>query len=150
MQLCTDVDVTQLLGAVVMLMLASPIHRARPIAKIERVILPPILLGQYFAFERDGRLVGWASWANLSEEAESAFVERTRLLTPEDWAAGDGSRIWISNLMAPYGGVRSMVRTIRRELASVAQERGWLAEAAHWRREYGECSRLGRGCFDGR
>ena len=128
---------TALLGNVVALLALSAVHRTWTAQDIARLVTTPVMLRQCFAFVEAGRLIGWASWANLTEEAEAGYLARTRKLQPMDWAAGDGSRIWIIDALAPWGGILSMARQIKSELRTIADQRGWPATEARWARSFG-------------
>jgi len=133
--LVSEYDQTQLLGAVVNLLGASPIHRTWSVGTLYRLIMPPIWLGQCFAFaDGEDRLVGWFSWADLTDQAAAGFADSSRKLQAEDWAAGDHSRIWIVDGVAPWGGLSHMARVIRQELSARASREGWSARRAHWKR----------------
>lgn len=130
-------DAAQLFGAVVGLMGLSAVHRSWTVADLHRLILPPLRLDQYFAFTDGERLVGWFSWALLTPEAETGYLARTRRLQPEDWNAGDGSRLWVIDALAPHGGLLGMARTVRAQLYELADQNNWTADRAHWARCYG-------------
>jgi hemolysin-activating ACP:hemolysin acyltransferase len=90
------------------LMARSPLHSRWSVADVERLIVPPLALGQC-AVLRDGpHVVGFASYALLTEEAEIGYVEGTRKIQPTDWNAGD--RLWLVDVIAPYGHARQVMR----------------------------------------
>ena len=62
--------------------------------------MPPILLNQYRVFHDQGRPVGAATWAFLSEEAEAKLNAKPPRLRPDEWKSGD--RCWLVDLIAPF------------------------------------------------
>ena len=106
-----DVDPRQL-GDVVLLMANSDFHGRWFIDDLERLIIPPLELGQFYAFEVEGRVVGWASWAMLTPEAAQGYVDGTRKIQPEDWNAGDER--WVIDLIAPFGNASEIIKDFRR------------------------------------
>lgn len=127
----------QLVGAVLGLMQRSAVHREWSVADLGRLLLPPVLLRQCLVFCRGVEVAGFFTWANLTEEAEVGYLARTRRLQPEDWNAGDHSRIWIVDGLAPFGGLPEMARAIRREMTAKAEREGWSARRAQWARSFG-------------
>lgn len=120
------------------LMMHSQVHRSWDGGSRYRLILPPIVLEQYFEFRgKNDDLTGFFSWANLTEEAENGYLERFRKLQPEDWNAGDGSRIWMIDGLAPFGDVLQMVRGVRREMRKLAQIHNWPVDRFRWSRSFG-------------
>jgi cytolysin-activating lysine-acyltransferase len=89
------------LAGVVGLMARSHRHRNWTVLDIERLILPPLALGQAVLVVASRQIVGFGSFAAMSEEAEHGFVSGTRKIAPGDWNAGD--RLWIIDIIAPFG-----------------------------------------------
>ena len=101
------VTVVDVLG----LMWDAPFYQDWTIAGLKRYIVPPLTLGQYFAFESDGDVMGWFSYALLTERAENALIGGDHIEF-EDWNAGD--RPWLMDGLAPNGGLPEMVPVMRR------------------------------------
>ena len=126
-----------LLGHAVWLMTLSGLHRNWRIQDIERLVLPPIRLGQCRLYRNRKRVFAFATWAWLTEEAEEGYISETRLLQPEDWRAG--RRLWIIDLIAPFGGVTKIGRDICANVFSDQQFRfirrntnGEIQSIRHW------------------
>lgn len=98
-------------GKIVWLMGQSKAHQGHDIADLHRVILPPVALQQYRLWEADGFPVGFMTWALFNEETEAGYLDGTRFIQPDDWAAGD--RLWLIDFIAPFGGVREILRDSR-------------------------------------
>lgn len=119
-----------LVGRVLALMAASPIHRSWSVADIERLILPPIVSRQCMTVTEGSRIVAFGSWAFFGEEAEARFKARqTRI---DDWSSGD--RIYLVDAIAPHGHARALTSAIRAELRS----QGHAGEPIHFRRTYAD------------
>ena len=116
-----------MLGRVIELMAASPVHRPWSVADIERLIAPPLALNQY-VITGSSRLTGWASYALLSEEAEERFERRATL--PQDWRSG--TTVYLFDAIAPYGDARRLISTLRAHL----RETGHGGRHMHFVRAY--------------
>lgn len=140
-------QMTQLVGQVYCLAMDSHIHKHWTLEDFQRMVMPPLLLDQSFIFYTEKIVTGFFTWANLTEEAERAFVAREGM-QPEDWNAGDGTRIWIVDALAPAGAMKEMVREIRKMAPKMAEDRGWSPDqSVSWSRtyRYGEVDHIGRG-----
>jgi cytolysin-activating lysine-acyltransferase len=118
-----------LLG-VIDLMAQSEIHRRWSVADIQRLIAPPIDLGQAVLLISGDRPVGYASYALLTEEAETGYIDGTRKLQAGDWNAGD--RLWWIDAIAPHGHARFLPR----QLKSLLRSRGLGNREIRFRRSY--------------
>ncbi len=124
-----------LYGWMVQLAGRSALHRSWDVARLERLFVPPVSLGQVFA----GLQPAWfATWARLSEDAEARWRAGGRLM-PADWQSGE--RVWIVDAICPAGGTLAMARTVRRHLSALADAQGWRATEARWLRRDGAAVR---------
>lgn len=112
------------------LMSNSGIHRGWSIADIERLIVPPMRLGQCFVMRHGDHIIGFASYALLTEEAEVGYIDGTRKIHPTDWNAGD--RLWWIDAIAPFGHARHLPR----HLKALLRERGLADREIRFRRTY--------------
>lgn len=133
-------DLTSLYGRIVYMAMRTDVYRPWTIADFDRLFVPPIMLGQYYTFEDVDHVVlnGFVSWANLTQEAEAGFINRSRKLQPNDWNAGDYSRIWIIDCFAPWGGIMKIARHVSKDLRDQADASDWPAKSARWTRTYGD------------
>ncbi len=120
------------LGDITELCLGSELHRNWYIKDIQRLFIVPMEIDQARLFYRDGKVIGFISWAFLSYEAENSFLNRTRKLQPEDWKSGQ--RIYIMDLIAPYGDVGTLGRWVREYLTPIAPS--FNTDRAYWVRRY--------------
>lgn len=130
-------DAAATMAGLLQLALHSEIHRGWSLADFERLFGPPLRLGQCLLHRRAGAVVGFMSWANLTDEAATGFATRTRRLQPDDWNAGDFSNVWCVDLLAPYGDARQVVRLSQALLRRLARQYGWPATEVHWSRTRG-------------
>jgi|TARA_Y100000310_G_scaffold48435_2_gene44902 hemolysin-activating ACP:hemolysin acyltransferase len=131
-------ELTSLYGRILFLAMQAKVYRPYRLADFDRLFVPPVMLGQYYTFEDADVLTGFVSWANLTEEAEAGFLDRSRKLQPGDWSAGDYSRIWLIDCLAPWGGIMKITRHITKDLRAKAEAGGWPAQKAQWARTYGD------------
>jgi len=103
----------ELVGAAIMLMLESKPHRRCTLAYGAKVLHEAVRQHNIkFFFGNDGALVAFAVWAYvdlITIERLTATPSRP-LLAPE-W--NEGSELWMVDLIAPYGNVRSVWRDLR-------------------------------------
>jgi len=127
-----------LLGQVTALAMNSAVHRPWTLADFDRLMVPPLALGQYYAFHGEaGGLNAFVTWANLTGEAEAGYLARTRKLQSKDWNAGDYSRLWLIDCFASNGDILRVTRHITRDLRAKAERNGWPATRACWARSHG-------------
>lgn len=100
------------IGYVTWLCSQSQGHKQLFIQDLEWRMFPPIILGQY-KLRLDGKVGGlptaYASWAFLSEEAESDYRSAHKL-RPGDWRTGD--RLWLVDCIAPFGGAAALLEEL--------------------------------------
>ncbi|MDZ7748852.1 MAG: toxin-activating lysine-acyltransferase [Halofilum sp. (in: g-proteobacteria)] len=100
------------LGEIAWLLSQSPSHRhSLFIGDLEWLVIPPLTLGQYRLFYSEGKPVGAAFWAFLSETVEQRLAGGGRLGANE-WRSGD--RVWLVELVAPFGGQDRMLEDLRK------------------------------------
>lgn len=106
--------VSHCLGELTWLLSQSPTHKHFAIADLEWMVMPAILLEQFRVFHGEKQPLGFALWAQFSEEAEAkfkaqidaansqgpAFAGRGARLAPTDSKSGD--RLWLIELVAPF------------------------------------------------
>ncbi len=99
-------------GPVIMLYLQSAHRRFHFISDLEWLLLPPLISGQCKLYMKKEYPVSYVSWAFLNEEAENHLLKNGGKLRPEDWKSGD--RLWLIDMVAPFGGIENMLNDIRR------------------------------------
>lgn len=100
------------MGPVIMLYLQSAHRRFHFISDLEWLLLPPLVSGQCKLYMKKEYPISFISWAFISEEVEKRIINNGGKLRPEDWNSGD--RLWIIDIVAPFGGVENMLNDIRK------------------------------------
>ena len=100
-----------MLGSVAWLMMHSPAHKHLFLTDLEWLVLPPVLLQQFRVFRRNNVPFAYVSWGYLSEDVEKRLTNGERKLGPADWKSGD--RVWLIDLIAPFGGLDEVVKQLR-------------------------------------
>jgi cytolysin-activating lysine-acyltransferase len=108
------ISVSHVLGEMTWLMTQSPLHRALSIGDLEWLIMPPLILRQFYIFRDGDRPVGLALWARCGPRAagklEKGVLEPENRLTLEEWNSGDS--IWLVDLIAPFADRNNRHREI--------------------------------------
>ena len=103
----TPQTISHLFGEIVWLMTQSPLHRHFALAELEWMVMPALLLNQFRVFHDNGRPIGAATWAYLSEDAETKISSNFPKLRPDEWKSGD--RCWLVDLVAPHATVENRI-----------------------------------------
>lgn len=101
------------LGAMVVLMLQSPLYRRWRIWDIERNLGPALQSGQYKLYQNEhGEFCAFTTWAFLDEKNHQSMLETGELLPNADWKSG--KYMWFIDFVAPYGHTAHIVRDMQR------------------------------------
>ncbi len=100
------------MGPVVMLYMQSAHRRFHFISDLEWLLMPPLVTGQCKLYMKKEYPISFISWAFISEEVEQRLLQNGGKLRPEDWTSGD--RLWVIDIVAPFGGVENMLNDIRK------------------------------------
>ncbi|MET1411770.1 toxin-activating lysine-acyltransferase [Roseibium sp. HPY-6] len=102
------------LGESLALMAQCDLYRSRSIDEFGELVLPPMRLGQFRIWRRQGVAVALATWAYLDADTEKMVLETDTPLSPDSWASG--SRPVVMDVVAPFGdgfaASRDLVRTV--------------------------------------
>ena len=80
------------------------------LSDIQRLIIPPLKLGQYRIYNDEKVLTGFASWALLSDELSEEYKNTDYKLQVKDWNSGDN--LWLINVLCPMGGGSVVLRRL--------------------------------------
>lgn len=97
-----SVEKMTIVGCIAWLMMNTPTHKHIFVSDLEWSAIPPVALGQFHLWRRQGVPVGYATWAYLDAEAEARMKAGSLRLAPKDWNSGD--RLWLIDFVVPFGG----------------------------------------------
>jgi cytolysin-activating lysine-acyltransferase len=124
-------DRLPLLGPVAWLYAQTPSHRQLFIQDLDWRTLPPLILGQYRIYvdhARGGTPWAFASWARLNPDAEADYLASGRIASHQ-WNAGD--RLWLFEVVAPFGGVDSILGELFHQVLARQEVRLLYPDAHH-------------------
>ena len=101
----------QQLGAIMHLMMHSPLHRAYRLQDIEERFIPSLLHNQFRYYEINGTPIGFVNWAWLTDDLEAKYTTGQYELALDEWVGG--SHLWFPEFIAPFGHARTIVRDFR-------------------------------------
>ncbi|WP_019221957.1 toxin-activating lysine-acyltransferase [Bartonella senegalensis] len=111
----SPIDPITALGAMVVLMLQSPLYRRWRIWDIERNLGPALRVGQYRLYKNEhGAFCAFTTWAFLDEKNHQSMLETGELLPNADWQIG--KYMWFIDYVAPYGHAARIVRDMQRHV----------------------------------
>ena len=106
--------VSHVLGEMAWLLTQSPLHKALAVGDLEWLVMPALILRQFYVFRDGDRPVGLALWAKCNEAAEAklerGMIEPENRLTFEEWNSGPA--IWLVDLIAPFASQKNRHREI--------------------------------------
>lgn len=106
--------VSHVLGEMAWLLTQSPLHKALAIGDLEWLVMPALILRQFYTFRDGDRPVGLALWAKCNPAAEAklegGMIEPENRLTLEEW--NSGPEIWLVDLIAPFANQENRHREI--------------------------------------
>jgi cytolysin-activating lysine-acyltransferase len=106
--------VSHVLGEMAWLLTQSPLHKALAIGDLEWLVMPALILRQFYIFREGDRPVGLALWAKCDPAAEAklerGMIEPENRLTLEEW--NGGPTIWLVDLIAPFANQENRQREI--------------------------------------
>ena len=106
-------------------------------ARLKRQFIKPMSLKQAMAFQRDGRMVGFATWAFVGDDILLELLRGERAVAPSEWKSGEN--IFFADFIAPYGDTPWMAMQLR---AKFGDELGKGVRAHYYRRERGRAGHV--------
>ena len=108
-------NVNEILGQIVRLLMMSPQHRHMFVADMEHRIIPPLRLGQCRVLRMEGgRSTTYASWARVSDDVHARLEAGEHRLRPEDW--NSGSHLWLIDVVAPPQAVPRVLAELQQRV----------------------------------
>jgi|APCry1669192111_1035396.scaffolds.fasta_scaffold00005_2 hemolysin-activating ACP:hemolysin acyltransferase len=102
------------------LMSQSRLHKKWYVEDIFNIILPPIESGQCIVVRENDKVVGFGTWAYMSNASLDAFLNGTRKIGPQDF--NNGHNLVLVDIVSPYGHGTKIAFKIRHR----------LLELGHW------------------
>jgi cytolysin-activating lysine-acyltransferase len=82
-----------------------------------------------FFFNDEGRVVGYVIWAWLAEDVEERVRQTGRFeLHESEWNEGD--RLWVIDLLAPFGNFKYIARRLKAELLEPRRDFSYVRPAS--------------------
>lgn len=106
-------------------------------ARLKRQFIKPMNLKQAMAFERDGRVVGFTTWAFVGDDILLQLLRGERAVAPNEWKSGEN--VFFADFIAPYGDTPWMALKLR---AKFADDLGKGVRGHYYRRERGKAGHV--------
>jgi cytolysin-activating lysine-acyltransferase len=105
----------EIFGSVVWLAMQANNKNRLPLQELSQWLLPALRTQQFILASEniDGQIrpVAYMSWANLTTEVESRYVDNPdKGLSPQEWTGGD--RMWVIDWMTPLGHSKVFRRAV--------------------------------------
>lgn len=106
-----------ILGQIVMLMTESVVYLPYQLWVIQKNLLGSILTDQSVVmFDKDNNLIGYISWAWLTDEKQEEYKQDSNCLMPQDWTVGDN--LWFIDVLAPQEGAAELIEFTKEFVAA--------------------------------
>lgn len=92
----------------------SDLHKKWSMDSLHQWTIPALRHQQYRLYRSGDKPVGFATWAWLSEDIETIYATNPSSLKPRDWQSGE--RLWILDLVAPFGDAKRVIADLRRNV----------------------------------
>lgn len=111
----------EIFGSIVWLAMQAKNKNRLPLQDLSQWLLPALRSQQFILASEsiDGKAhpVAYMSWANLTAEVESRYVDNPdEGLNPQEWSGGD--RMWVIDWMTPFGHSQPFSRAVFALLAN--------------------------------
>jgi cytolysin-activating lysine-acyltransferase len=102
------------LGSATWLWMQSAHHRETPVYALSALLLPAIKYSQFVLAMEQGKPVFYLAWAEMNVDAEARYIKSPLQIQDADWVSGN--RIWLLDVIAPFGHSRLANRMFRQRL----------------------------------
>lgn len=109
--------VAEAIMAATWLLARTPGYAELSLSALEYILFPPVRLGQYRLYRRQGQPFALVAWALIDEAVERRVRSGGEGLKPVEWNCGD--RRWPVMLVCPFGGEEN----VKRDIAGAAEFR---------------------------
>ncbi len=108
---CEPRRLHQLIGEIMQIWLAVKTHRNSSLLEFERSVFLPIHHNQFRIYKRNGKPIGFVSWAYLTAELGEQYIKGKFDFKPEYWNIGE--ELWFIDFITPFGDARAVVSDLR-------------------------------------
>lgn len=107
-----------LIGKIIMLMSDSDVYFGDSLYALKRNISAPLYSNKALLYFIENKLVGYCSWAWLTDDAEQKYIENSNSLEIIDWSIGD--KLWLIDVVAPYESKHALnlMKYVRKHVVS--------------------------------
>jgi hemolysin-activating ACP:hemolysin acyltransferase len=125
MQLRRHLDAEQqaTIGGMIDLCARYTINHRWTIRDIERLFVPPVLHKQCRLLKRGEEIVGFATWAYLSNSWHRRLLYAHK--DPDQNAWRSGNTLWVIDIVMPTEGVRSFTRQLQKDIFLPDEKAGY-------------------------
>ena len=103
-------DKMSLISRVITLMLDSEAYLSSSLYHLKKLLIGPVYKDQAFIVVKDSKVIAFASWAWLNEEAEQRLLDG-KGLEVTDWNSGDS--LWLVDVISPMQDPRFLLNFTR-------------------------------------
>jgi cytolysin-activating lysine-acyltransferase len=102
------------LGMMVSICVTGASYMGWNLHDLSRYFMPPITLSQYSIFVSEQRLVGFITWAFLSDQHTEALKAKFEEPEPDDWRSGQ--QLWFMDMVSTEGHTHDISRMLQSEI----------------------------------
>ncbi len=122
-----NITIGSVFGEIVWLMAQSKRHRySLFLADLEWLVMPPVMASQFRVFHQDGKPVGVAFWAFVSNETDARLTQGVEKLKIDEWNKGDNA--WLIDIVTPFGHADKMIEELRNTVLSKTVFKSFIAD----------------------
>lgn len=97
-------------------------------ADIDWRLMPPLVLNQCKLYFKSEMPWAFVTWAFVNEAVDQRLRSTTPVIAPHEWQCGD--KLWLVDVVAPFGDVEDMISQILQEVAPGRNASAWITDAA--------------------
>lgn len=109
----------ELFGRIVALMADSDVYLPDSLYALKKNITTPLYSNNCLIYFSENKLVGYFSWAWLTDESEKRYMKNSNCLESDEWAMG--TNFWIMDTIAPYSSkhAKNLIKYAKKHIRSL-------------------------------
>jgi cytolysin-activating lysine-acyltransferase len=112
---CDKFSESEIFGATVWLWTRSDVHKKFPVGLLTNLLFSPISNKQFLLVLKHRQPIAYLSWAYFDEDTEYRYIhESTLTMNRGDWNCG--KRMWLTDLITPFGHAAAIQRLLKQDL----------------------------------